>query len=68
MMQNKAEVLPASRYLDRLISRDGTGRGGRLFWYWKVRSGTDSDNLLAIYSPWNINKIDTNVKRGLILF
>ena len=25
--------LPASRYLDRLPSSEGTGRGGRLSWY-----------------------------------
>lgn len=55
--QNKANILPASRYLERLISSDGTGKGGRLFWCWKVRSGTDSDKLLAIYSPWNITTL-----------
>lgn len=41
--QYKVATLPASRYLERLVSSDGTGRGGRLLWYWKVRSGRDSD-------------------------
>lgn len=47
---NNANILPASRYLEREICKDGTGRGGRLVWCWKVRSGNDSDKLLAIYS------------------
>ena len=46
-------LLPASRYLERLSSSEGTGRDGRLLWYRKVRSGRDSDKLLSISSPWN---------------
>lgn len=54
---DRATILPESRYLERLLWSDGTGRGGRLLWYWKVCSGRDSDKIFAICSPCNTWKL-----------
>lgn len=43
-----SSLSPACRYLLSESCRSGTGRAGRLLWYWNVRSAVDSNTWLSI--------------------